>query len=331
MTTIVIVFILGVVFSAFFSGTETGIYALNRLRLELRAASPVDRAARALSKLIASHEALLCILLVGNNIANEATTILAERIVSQVVPDATISTLVTAAVLTPFLFIFGEALPKQLFRLHAETWVYRITPLLQVFRIILAPLWLLVLPVARLANRWASGKRASGFRHDEFALERLLSSAGRKVDPVRETALTIGTRHRIPARDVMIPVDRVQTLDFGATIDDLRGLLSGARHSRYPIRDEDGVCRNYVYFLDAFTRSGDTTSLKRVARPLAILDPDSPLDAALDILESDGSRVAVVKSASGATLGFLFAADVVFGLLSAESTDGPLVTDRPAG
>ena len=52
---------------------------------------------------------------------------------------------------------------------------------------------------------------------------------------------------------------------------------------------------------------------------------------ALEVLERDGSRVAVVRSASAATLGFLFAADVVFGLLSAESKNGPPVANRPAG
>ncbi|MCB9917488.1 MAG: DUF21 domain-containing protein [Planctomycetes bacterium] len=309
-------FAVAVVFSALYSGSETGIYAVNRLRLEMRAQTADDHAARALDKLVSSQEALLCVLLIGNNIANEATTILAEHIVSGFLTDVRLSTLVTTAVLTPLLFVLGEALPKQLFRQHAESWAYRVTPFLQLSRIVLAPLWLLVLPVARLANRLARGRAASGFRHDEFALERLLSSANQQVDPVREAALGIGSRQNSPVRDVLVPLDRIRWLESDATIEDLRKSLQVARHSRYPIREEDGEFRSYVYFLDAFHFNGRANNLKEVARPLIELPVDAALEDALDVLERASSRVAVVKDASGQALGFVFAADVVAGLLA---------------
>lgn len=317
MTTLVLFFVLGVVLSALYSGSETGVYAVNRLRLELRAESPADGAARTLARLMSSHEALLCVLLLGNNIANEATTILAERIVSELLPDAAFSTLITTVLLTPLLFLLGEALPKQLFRAHAESWAYRVAPFLGATRVVLAPLWLIVLPVARLANRWATGRKGSAYRHDEFALERLLSSAGQTVDPVREAALAIGTRHRAPVREVMIPVSACSTIDCGATRDTLRELLAERRHSRYPVRDADGIFRRYVYFLDAFANSGGPKRVEDVARPLAVLAPEAPIDLALAELEGADSRVAVVRDESGREQGFVFAADLVAGLLTA--------------
>ena len=317
---LVALFVLGVVLSAVYSGSETGIYAVNRLRLDLRAQDVKDRPARVLAKLLNRHEALLCVLLVGNNIANEISTILAEHMVSDFVSDARYSTLVTTAVLTPLLFLFGEALPKQLFRLHAETWAYRITPFLFLSRVVLAPIWLLVLPVARLARRWASGQRSSGMRHDEYALERLLSSVGRKIDPLRQVVLGIGSRRREPVAKVMIPVARARYLPAGAEASDLKSLLRDARHSRYPFRDPDGEFRSYIYFLDPFARTGAAKALGDIARPLAVLAPDTALDEAIGILEESGARVAVVRDEKGATLGFVFAADVVAGLLSMQAS-----------
>lgn len=316
MTIVVLGFILGLVFSALYSGSETGIYAVNRLRLELRSESKTDRAAASLARLVGSHEALLCVLLLGNNIANEATTILAERIVSDLLPDARFSTLVTTVVLVPVLFLLGEALPKQLFRAHAETWAYAIAPFLQLSRIVLAPLWILVLPVARLANRWATGRKGTAFRHDEFALERLLSSAGQAVDPVRDAALTIGMRQRLPVREVMIPVERVAVLEADAHPGHVRTTLSERRRSRYPVRDVDGVFRRYVYFLDLFEASGAQAAPDDVARPMVVLGAEDPLDRALAELEAEDSRVAVVRDEGENDVGFVFAADVVAGLLA---------------
>ncbi len=316
MTWVLIFFGCSVVLSALYSGSETGIYAVNRLRLELRAESASDHAARSLARLVASHEALLCVLLLGNNIANEAATILAERIVADFVVDARFSTLVTTAVLTPLLFILGEALPKQLFRQHAESWAYGVTPFLRLSRIVLAPLWLLVLPVARLANRMASGRGNAASRHDEFALERLFSSAGRQVDTVREAALGIGSKQKTPARDVLVPLESVCWLDHNATLDDLRRALHESRHSRYPLRDADGEFRNYVYFLDAFTASPRLRALSEASRPLMRLRDDAALEDAIEVLERESSRVAVVTDEAGVTTGFVFAADVVAGLLA---------------
>ncbi len=311
-------FFAALVASALYSGSETGVYAVNRLRLELRAERDGDRVAQRLRALLERRELVLCVLLIGNNIANEAASILGEEIVNGFVPSSAWSSVAASLLLTPLLFLTSEALPKQLFRARAETLTYRATGFLEFSRILFWPLTQLVLPVARWATRWASGRQSAlrGFRHDEFALERLLVAGGETVEPVRETALGIGTRRQRPVREILVPIDQMRWLHETDGTCALRDQVRQTRHSRYPLRDGEGHFSSYVYFLDAFRGSGEVSTLASVARPLARLAASCPLDEALAELESAAAQVAHVEDAAGQTLGFVFAGDLIAKLLT---------------
>ena len=63
----------GIVASGLFSGLETGVYSLNRVRLHLRSHEG-DRRARAMEKMLAKPAPLLVALLIGTNIATNLAT-----------------------------------------------------------------------------------------------------------------------------------------------------------------------------------------------------------------------------------------------------------------
>lgn len=312
--------LLAIVASAFFSGAETGIYAVNRLRLELRAEDPRRPRARYLQRFLENRELALCVLLLGNNIANETAAMVAERLAIHWVagPQAVI---LTTAVLTPITFVLAEALPKQVFRQHAETLTYRSAPLLVAVRWLLWPLAVLVLPIARAASQWAARRHRElrGLRHDEYALERLLVAGGSSVASVRDTALTVGSIRTTAITAAMVPFDRTEWLEASCGIDDLRERLRRAAHSRYPLRGADGSFSGYVYFLDPFQKYARGKVLQDFSRPLVRLRPDCPLDEALSRLEADGARVGVVGQEEGAPQGFVFAGDLVRCLLAMDN------------
>ena len=311
---LVVLLLIATALSALYSGSETGVYAVNRLRLELRSEEVGDRKARLLQRLLSSHELVLCVLLLGNNIANEMTAIVADSLVSRWWSGES-SVYVTTLLLTPLLFICGEALPKQLFRQHAETWTYAVAPFLWFSRIVFAPLTWLVLPVARVANRWASGRRSALVRHDEYALDRLIVEGGSRLEELRDVALSVGLGQRRPVRELIVPFDEAKWIDRKAGVEGLRQLLRDAPFTRYPVREDDGRFLRYVHFLDPFERGGKEQELESVDRPIVVLDADCQLDQALVELERVRSRVAVVRRGS-TVLGFLFAGDLVAALLS---------------
>lgn len=140
--------------SAFFSGSETGIYTVNRFRLR-RLAHQGNRSARLLATLLSDPVGLLVTFLLGNNVVNylitmivtnlyeESPVVSAHRFWSR--PDV----LATATLVLP-LFLLGEMLPKNWFRRNAERLSYLAAWLLTLTKWLLFPAVWLLRALARL-------------------------------------------------------------------------------------------------------------------------------------------------------------------------------------
>ncbi|MHC4976026.1 MAG: CNNM domain-containing protein, partial [Planctomycetota bacterium] len=140
--------LVGVLLSALMSGTETGIYCVNRVKLKVRSQRKGEAMLQRLEREIDSTTRAVASLLIGNNIANYMGSLgIAAILATMALSDAEAIAL-NALVLTPILFVFGETLPKELFRSNADRLMPRLAPMLLLLR------WLLtitlVLPLVLL-------------------------------------------------------------------------------------------------------------------------------------------------------------------------------------
>ena len=119
----------GVALTGLFCGLETGIYVINKYRLDLRAEAG-ETSARRLKRIVDNYTNLLVVLLVGTNVAAYAATF-AVSAMFMLAGTGHATEWYTIAVATPILFIFGEAVPKNVFQRLAERIVYRLAPLLR--------------------------------------------------------------------------------------------------------------------------------------------------------------------------------------------------------
>ena len=120
--------------SGAYSGAETGGYLLNRIRLRARARRYDDRRARRLKRVLADAHLFVFTVLIGNNIANYLVSRSVTRIYLQNDLPRHSGFLFgflpwnaeTAAALTLLLpvFLFGEIIPKNIFRRHADALMY---------------------------------------------------------------------------------------------------------------------------------------------------------------------------------------------------------------
>jgi len=136
-----------VVLSASYSGLETGIYRLSRLRLRLRAERGALRYAM-LSKAMRDEPGLLLSLLVANNLANYlATSSITYLFIAHVGSEGAAGLLATSVV-APLLFVFGESLPKNIFLYRADALAGWLGPLLFVTHQVLT--WSGIVPLLKL-------------------------------------------------------------------------------------------------------------------------------------------------------------------------------------
>ncbi|MCA9037295.1 MAG: DUF21 domain-containing protein [Planctomycetaceae bacterium] len=113
----IILFLIGVRLSFFFSGSETGFYRLSPLQLAIRVHQG-DRVAQSLQKFVNHPERFVATALVGNNVANYLVTVAIGLVMSVLVTDSSgAAEVISTVVVTPVVFVFGELIPKSLFYL----------------------------------------------------------------------------------------------------------------------------------------------------------------------------------------------------------------------
>jgi len=141
--------LLTILLSAMYSGLETGLYRLSRLRLRLR--TQEGRLRHVLvSKAMRDGSGLLLSLLVANNLANYLATSSITYLFLAIASEGRaelLATLLTA----PLLFVFGESLPKSVFLYRADILTALLGPLLYVTHRALT--WSGVVPLLKLISQ----------------------------------------------------------------------------------------------------------------------------------------------------------------------------------
>jgi len=127
----------GVLLSAFFSGSETGFYRANRVRLVIQNLEG-DAISRRLLWLVNNPGWFVATSLVGNNVANYVTS-LSIVLLTNEVSDSSIAEMLAPILMAPMLFVYGELLPKNLFFQAPNSLIRMSAPLFLFFAIVFAP------------------------------------------------------------------------------------------------------------------------------------------------------------------------------------------------
>lgn len=289
----------GFVFSAIFSGVETGIYRLNRVRLQILDHQH-HRAAVALRKLLADPTVALTTLLIGNNIANYLGTAGLAVVLDHMAFSDWQTVLLNVLIVTPILFVFGETLPKDLFAAHTDRLTYRFWPLM------LACRWLFTVTglIPLIAGLTGIAMRSIGERdrivplHPRRQVQDLVKEGvghgllTREQSAIVERVLELSRR---TVEQVMTPWPETRWLPADASAEALVQLAGETPRRRFPVLDDKDELQGVVAIDDVLydVPQPGTTVGQLSHRPLTLFR-QTPLRVALDLLQRSHARLAIV-------------------------------------
>ncbi len=306
--------VVGLCGSALCSGMETGFYALNRVRLAVRAGDPANRRARALRAEVDQPDRVLATLLISNNLFNYfgvlgLTALLTARGFSE-----TALVVFNALLVTPVLLVLGESLPKEVFRTTADRIMPAVLPVLRLLR------WTftacgglpLVLFFGRVASGLTGGDREAAFGRDRRSriAALLKEGAGQGMLSASQSTLldrALDLRNAVVAGE-MTPWRQVATLRAGETRASAMRLFARGGHGRMPIVGPDGTVRGILRQIDLHLEP-DKTPAALAVKPL-LLEPDMPVGDAIRAMSVAGVRVAVIAR-RGKPIGLVTTADLL--------------------
>ena len=295
-----LLFVTGLIGTAAFSGFETACYTVSRLRLILRENAGRRRSA-VLRREIARMPQVISTLLIGTNVSTYLVSFAVTAMLSEVfhLSDG-VSIVLQGALLTPFLFLFGDTLPKELARSHADEVAEWAAPLIRVLRWILT--WIGLLPILNLFSAALIRLAKSGEAEEQILSARASMSAtlheGVGVGIISPRQIDVVDRlieaRTWPVQRVMTPWSSVQFIEKNALRNKLLEDPAKFRRARYPlVDDESGNVVGVISLMELLTaRAGE--SAESIFSEATSIRPDSTVSEALGVMRKTGASLAIV-------------------------------------
>lgn len=233
------------ILSAFYSGSETALVSVNKLRINQLVESK-DKKARIIHRLIASPDKMLALTLVGTNLANILIAQYGDRLTEQVLSDTNISDRIQGVIsilyVTILLLIFGEILPKTVFRVKADILALRYAYLLRFSEYVLAPLIYFVQTVTkvlvRIIDRGPSELNVDAQREELRLVATMGEQSGNLHAEQRRMIHRLLNIQDRTVRQVMVPLVDIVAIEKTTTCEDFLQIAADSGYSRLPVYDE---------------------------------------------------------------------------------------------
>lgn len=314
-----------IVLSAYFSGSETAMMALNRYRLKHLANEGHGGAMRA-AKLLERPDRLLGVILIGNNLVNFSAASIATLLALEIFGEAGIA--IAPIVCTIVFLIFAEVAPKTIAAAFPEKVALPSSYILQFL------LWLLY-PIVWLVNGFANSMLYMfGIRHDEVGEDNLTPEELRTVvyegsqiaAHPQNMMLGILDLENVTVDDIMVPRTDIFGIDIEDDIDEILNQIRSSQHTRLPVFKENidkviGMLhlRNAAKFLtqEELTKA----ALLQATEEPYFVPENTPLQLQLFNFQQAKERIGLVVDEYGDIQGIVTIEDILEEIVGEFTTD----------
>ncbi|MDO4758496.1 MAG: hemolysin family protein [Rikenellaceae bacterium] len=322
MLTSILLILLTLLFSAFFSGMEIAFTSKNRLKLELdrKQSRLFDRIAALFER---NQGQFITTILVGNNIALVLYSLYMSLVLRALFALAgwehmatNGSVAIETAVSTLLIIFMGEFIPKTIFKSNPNFYYRTFAPIIYLIYLVLYPFARFTTLLSQ-AILWLTGNKTKpevtlpNFNHDDLAA--LLNTNSEPQDEpdsefkLFQNALDFADQR---VRDCMVPRVDVEAVDVeDTTIEELTERFVESKYSRlFVYRNNLDDIIGYVNSKSLFT---NPERIQDVMMPVQFVPEAMPLQALLQTFIRHKSNIAVVIDEFGGTAGIISLEDVL--------------------
>ena len=313
--------------SAFFSGSETSMMAINRYRLK-HLVKEKNKSAKRVSRLLERTDRLLGVILIGNNFTHTLSTALATVVAIRLWSDSAV--LAVTVFMTIIMIIFAEVMPKTIAALKPESIAFPASYLLKPLSKLLSPLITLVSFVSNNVTK-LMGIDLDNADKDELKPEELRTLLQTSGVPKRQEEMLMGIfdMDYLSVNDVMIPKNEIIGIDLNDEIEDILKQLQIIDFTYIPCY-QDSI-DNIQGFLSLNKKADflgnkiqSKENLKAELREPLFVPENTPLYKQLANFQSSGRRVGLIVDEYGDIEGIITLRailEIIVGEITTESIE----------
>ncbi len=309
-TITLIIIILCVVMSAYFSATETAFSSLNRIRIKNMADKGNKRAAL-VANLSEKYDSMLSTILIGNNIVNIGAaaigTLLMRRWLTDIDPDTV--TILTTVITTVIIFIFAEMTPKTFANDKPDTMARFSAGILRLIMTILKPLVFLFNLISTAVTKFFKGDDVPSISEEDLIeIIEKAEEQGVVDEEQSDLLLSVLDFQDKTAAEVMTPRENIDSVDINMSAREIIDILKNTSYSRMPVTNGSmdhiiGIMSTRT-FLKEYMANKNFDLRSTLSKPHYVRTTDGIHDL-LDNMRSHKKYIAIVRDESNKVQGLV--------------------------
>lgn len=305
----IIVLVILVSMSAFFSATETAFLSFNKTRMKSMARQGAKRAQLVID-LEEQFDRLLTTILIGNNVVNILSSSLATVVFIGYFGDVGVT--LSTVVMTVVILVFGEISPKALAKDHADALALTFAPIIKLIIKLFTPFAWLFSQWKRILTILFPSKQDQGMTDEELLtiVEEAEQEGGideRESDLIR-SAIEFNDQ---TAEDILTHRVDVISVDITDSMEEVEKTFRESGFSRLPVCEDNldnvvGVIHEKDFYMNR-----NAASPADVMRPALFVTTGAKTAALLQTLQKTKNHMAIVTDEYGGTAGIITMEDII--------------------
>ncbi|MCC7294329.1 MAG: HlyC/CorC family transporter [Acidobacteria bacterium] len=312
---LILLFILCIILSAFFSSSETAFIAVKPHTLDYLETKGSPRAGR-VKKILSRLEDFLSAVLIGNTLVNAAAASLATALAASLIPNRNTAVLAATGGTTLILLLFSEINPKIYAARHPDKLALFFAPVVRLFLVLFYPLVAVFTFVSRRLFR--SGAKTSEALSRAMAEEEakaLLHSGIKGLPEHRKAMITeIVDLARRPVKEIMTPRPRIKAIEASSSREQILKTVVAEGFSRFPVyRGRMDHIEGLIYTKDliGYLAHDRPFDLGAVLRPPFFLPESASIEKVLLQMQDEGVQMAFLVDEFGNMEGLVTIEDIM--------------------
>lgn len=334
-----LVLVILIMFSAYFSASETAFSAFNRARMKNMAQNGNKKAALVL-KMSENFDKVLSTLLIGNNIVNISASTISTLLFAKLIFDANLAATVSTIVMTLVVLIFGEITPKSMAKQAPEAVAMFSAPFLNALSIILTPLSFFFMTwQKKIVNKVFDFGSDDKITEDELLtiVDEAAEDGGinSQESELIKNAIEFND---IEVNEVLTPRVDVVAVDVEWEKEKIAEIFEESGYSRLPVYKDtiDNIIGVLTHRDFVAEEKSDVFRIENAIKPVKFIFSTMKISKLLRILQESKSHIVVVSDEYGGTEGIVTLEDIIEALVgeiwdeydSVEQSDFEKISDN---
>ena len=312
LTSSIILIIVLLMLSAYFSASETAFTSVNKIRIK-NLAGDGDEHAKRVQNLVERFDELLSTTLIGNNLVNIAMTAVATVLFIDIFGKELGATLATI-VITIIVLIFGEITPKSIAKEKAEQFTMHTSRIIRVLMIILYPInWVFKQWKKLIVKVFKLEKEATITEDELLTIVEVAETEGSIDEEQSELIQNAIEFNDLEAWDILTPRVEIEAIEACDDKEEIAKVFLETGYTRLPIYEDDldtivGVLNqkdfhNFIYHSDC--------GVEEYIKPVVFAPGTMKANVLLKKMQTKKTHMAIIVDEYGGTAGLVTMEDII--------------------